>query len=206
MQATDVRNKERECELVVNVDHYCGLRSSYDVKNGLLQAFKLSGKIIDEDSSPYINKPAPFNNKPVRIEIYSKTDEEFLERICMDYTGGMGEPCGVVRVNAGVKPEQYENPYGEIDEFQPVSMDLFLTPVAFESIRRQVVEAHSLQLILRMQLTLFGEALLPLVRDKRMAVTIKPHELDVSVFHGYGVKHIVIFTTQIKIECFTTSI
>jgi hypothetical protein len=192
------RSEERECELVIEFFHYGNVESSYDAKTGLLRCLVLLGQIDDKwYDDHYYRGDSAFHDKPVRLEIYSKPDEESLERIRVDFMGGTGDPCGVVRVTAGLEPERFSfHGDGEDVETEPVYIDLFLSPDAFEAIRRQAAEAYDHRLIMRANMTLVGDALLAMNRDETMPFGLKPRELDISVFNGYGVRSFVISTTR----------
>lgn len=184
---------ERECELVVNLFHYGNVETSYDANTGLSRRLVLLGRIDDDwYEDYYCQGDSPFHDKPVRLDVHFKLDEE-IARIRADFMGGTGDPCGVVRVTAGLEPDRFEL-HGESVETEPVYIDLLLSADAFGAIYRQAADAYDHRLVMRVRMILVGDALLSITRDKKMPLRLNPRELDISAFNGYGVKSFAIST------------
>lgn len=186
--------KERECELLIDLFHYHGVESKYYPKTGLSSRLVLTGQIDDGWYDDYhYQEPSVFHGKRVRLEIHSPPDQDDLERGRTNFMKGSGDLCGIVRINAGVEPEQHEF-RNEIFESEPVYIDIHLPPNAFERICSQASKACCHLFALRATMTLIGDALLSINRDKTMPLKLKPRELDVSSFNGYGVRSFELLT------------
>lgn len=135
----------------------------------------------------YYKEASVFHGKRVRLEIHSPPDTGDLERGRNNFMEGSGDLCGVARINAGVEPEKHEY-RGEKFESEPVYLDIHLPPHAFETISNQAAKAYGHRLAMRATMTLVGDALLSIKREKYMPLQLKPRELDTSTFNGYGVR------------------
>ena len=155
----------------------------------------LSGQIDDAWYDDYYYKDSSaFHQKPVRLDLHSPPNPEDIERERTFFMEGTGKICGVARINAGVEPKRFDF-NGEEHESEPVYIDLFLCPDVFAAICDQAIEAYNNHLNMRATMTLVGDALQQIKRDPRMPWPLTPRELDISVFHGYGVKSFEIQTT-----------
>ena len=137
------QSKERFCDLRMMLFQYGGVSTTYDVKGGIKRRFVLSGHIDDPYRTPlgdiqeFGEGDSAFHGKPVRLEIYSPPDPEWLgwPKHIRD-TPSISHACGLARVNAGVEPEKFELD-GETVEGSAVRVVLAVSADAFEAIRRQ---------------------------------------------------------------------
>ena len=180
----------------MNLFHYSRVEISYDATSGLSRHLTLSGQIDDAwyDDYDYEGSSA-FHQKPVRLDLHSPVNPEDIERERTFFMRGAGKVCGVARINARVEPKRFDF-NGEEHESEPVYIYLFLSPDAFAAICDQAIEAYNNHLNMGATMTLLGDALQQIKRDPRMDPVLKPRELDISVFHGYGVKSFKIYTMR----------
>jgi hypothetical protein len=185
----ETQSEERECDLRVALLGYSGVNTSYDAKAGLKRSVVLSGRIDDPylGGGPDFSAPH-FHEKPVRLEISSPPDPEWLGRVRA--ARGVDEACGLVRVNAGVEPKRYEVD-GEMIEEEPVKVILAVSGDAFEAIRHQASEAYDHRRIMWAKVTLIGKSL-PELESAMLFLG----DLDVSELRGYAVSDFEIFDTR----------
>ena len=75
---------EKFCDLRMLLSRYSGVSTTYDAKGGIKRSFSLSGHIDDPYQSPlgdiqeFGEGDSVFDGKPVRLEIYSPPDPEWL--------------------------------------------------------------------------------------------------------------------------------
>lgn len=180
----------------MNLYHYKGITTTYDAKIGLSRHLKLTGQIDDKWYDAYYFKhDSLFHQKTVCLEIHSPPNPESIEEERANFMGGVGKLCGVAKIKAGVIPESFEI-NGVNHELEPVYVDLFLSHDAFAVINDQALDAFKNQFSIRATIILVGDALQQIKRDKTMPLLLKPRELDTTVFNGYGVKSIEIFTKK----------
>jgi hypothetical protein len=189
------QSEESFCDLRMMLFRYGGVNTTYDAKGGIKRSFVLSGRIDDPDlgpgSGPDFSAPH-FHNKPVRLEISSPPDPEWLGTVCT--ARGVDEACGLVRVNAGVEPKRYEVD-GEMIEEEAVKVILAVNDDAFEAIRSQASEAYDHRRIMQAKVTLIGESL-PETDDPTSPFGLDLADLDVSTVQGYAVRGFEIFDTR----------
>ncbi len=184
--------EKRTCHLNVMLSQYGGVHSQYDAIHGLKRRITLFGWINDPESGPLgdINERFPdsaFHHKAARLEISSPADPAWLEEVLTSLGGK--NACGSVRVTAGVEPYHWEIE-GEVVEGTPVEVYLEVSPDAFESIQRQVLDANEHNRIMRAKIV-FSAAALP---DTDSHFTFL-RDLDVSKPGKYAVMGFEIFNT-----------
>lgn len=134
----------------------------------------------------------------MRLELHSPSNPEAIGRERKFFMKGIEkEICGVARINAGLEPMRFDL-NGEKYESEPVYIDLLLSSDAFTAICDQAIDAYNNHLYMRATMTLVGDALQLIKRDPSMPRLLKPRELDISVFNGYGVKYFEINTIRSK--------
>jgi hypothetical protein len=182
-------SKARTCDLNLALYRYGGIDTSYDAKAGLRRQMVLSGRIDDSyvGGGPDFSDPR-FQGKPVRLEISSPPDPKWLSEALN--TPDVGNVCGLVLVNAGVEPKQFEFD-GEVVEEEPVKPMLTVDADALEAIRRQAAEAYDHRRIMWATVTLVGE---PLPETRSAFIFLK--DLDVSKRQTYAVGCFRIFDTR----------
>jgi hypothetical protein len=108
----------------------------------------------------------------------------------------VGNLCGWVRVRAGVEPERFELDR-EMVETEPIQAFLYLTPDAFEAIRRQAAHAYDHRRIVGATIPLVGNALSATDNPEMDTLFgLKPKDLDISADKVYGVRGLEIFDTR----------
>ena len=195
------QSKESFCDLSMMLFRYGGVNTTYDAKGGIKRRFVLSGRIDDPyvgplgDPSPVGEPGSAFHDKPVRLEISSPPDPEWLgwPRHIRD-TPSISHACGLARVNAGVEPKRFELD-GETVEGHAIRVVLAVSADAFEAIRRQASEAYDHRRIMQAKVTLIGESL-PETDDPTSPFGLDLADLDVSTVQGYAVRDFEISDTR----------
>ena len=193
--------KERFCDLKMMLFRYSGVSTTYDAKGGIKRSFSLSGRIDDPDPGPsgksaHFGFPgSTFHDKPVRLEVHSPPDPEWLgwPKHIRD-TPSISHACGLARVNAGVEPEEFEL-FGETIEGPAIRVVLAVSADAFEAIRRQGAEAYDQRRIMQVKVTLIGDSL-PETDDDDYIWGLRLKDLDVSKVQDYGVRGFEISGTR----------
>ncbi len=184
---------ERTCDLNVMLNWYGGLHTWYNARTGLKRSTTLIGRIDDSYLAPLGNidphlPDSSFHGKPVRMEICSPADSEWLDEVRVSL--GDSDACGCVSVRKGVEPDRFDID-GEMVEADSVTARLDMRPDAFEAIQRQVVDADDHQRIMRAKITLSGNAIPK--ADSRFTFL---KDLDVSKAQDYAVRDFEIFNTR----------
>lgn len=185
---------QEECNLVVYINKFLGDELKYEFDKIFSNTLFLDG-IIDDNwyEDYYYKQSSKFHRKHAVLNIYSPPSKRFLEEAKISLIEDPLDLCGVVRVNAELETERYEY-QGKIKEIPPISIDLHVNLKCFESIKFQILNALSLRMNIKVKLVLVADVLKKIERSKSMPMTIKPRELDISVFNWYGVKDFEIFT------------
>jgi hypothetical protein len=187
--------EERTCDLRLALFRYRGVHTSYDAKLGLRRSVILSGRVDDPDlgpgSGPDFSAPH-FHNKPIRLEIYSPVDPDWLgwPKHIRD-TPSIRHACGLARINAGVEPERLKLD-GETVEGDSIRVVLAVSADAFEAIRRQAAEAYDHRRIMWAKITLIGEA----IPETDNIFGLNLADLNISTVQDYGVRDFEIFDTR----------
>ena len=142
LKVPEEQSKERFCDLRMKLFRYGGVSTTYDAKGGIKRSFSLSGHIDDPyqtalgDIQEFGEGDSAFHDKPVRLEIYSPPDPEWLgwPKHIRD-TPGISHACGLAKVAAAVEPENFELD-GETVEGDAIRVVLAVSADAFEAIRR----------------------------------------------------------------------
>ena len=176
----ETKSEGKTCSLQLELFRYGGVNTSYDAKVGMKRRLVLSGRIDDPDLDALTFSAPHFHNKPVRVEITSPPDPEWLGEVLG--TPDAENACGLVQVNARyVEPERFELD-GEIVKDEPVLVMLKVSADIFEVLRCQAVEAYDHHRVTWASLTLVGEAL-----PKPDSLFIFLKDLDVSALRVYAV-------------------
>ena len=194
------QSKERFCDLRIMLFRYGGVSTTYDAKGGIKRHFVLSGRIDDPyvgplgDISPFGEPGSAFHDKPVRLEIYSPPDPEWLGWLKhIRDTPSISHGCGLAGVNASVEPDRYELD-GETVELDSITVVLAVNADAFEAISRQAAEAYDHRRIMQAKVTLIGESL-PGTDDATSRFGLHLADLDHSTVQDYGVRDFEISDT-----------
>lgn len=194
LEMPEEQHQESYCDFRMLLSRYSGVSTTYDAKGGIKRSFSLSGHIDDPYQTPFGDiqefgaGDSVFDGKPIRLEIYSPPDPEWLgwPKHIRD-TPSISHACGLARVNADVEPETFEL-FGETVEDAAVRVVLAVSGDAFEAIRSQAAEAYDHRRILRAEVTLIGDALPEPDKPPVSALDLrlKPKHLDVSKAQDYG--------------------
>jgi len=198
------QSTERFCNLNMLLIRYSGVSTTYEIKGGIKRKFSLSGHIDDPYQTPlgdiqdFGEGDSAFDRKPVRLEIHSSPDPEWLGWLKhIRDTPSISHACGLARVNAGVEPEKFEL-FGETVEDAAVRVVLAVNADAFEAIQSQAAEAYDHRRILQAKVTLIGDSL-PQADTSEVSTLdlwLKPKDLDVSKVQEYGVSDFEISGTR----------
>lgn len=185
--------EDRVCDLRLALFRYGGVRSSYDPVVGLMRRVVIVGRIDDPDLGPGSGpsfSDSRFHGKPVRLEISSPPDPEWLDEIRK--TRGVAHACGLVRINAGVESERITLDGGAVED-EPLVAMVVVSADAFEVIRRQAAEAYDHRRVMWANVKLAGD---PLPNSDKSLGYICLKDLDVSERRGYAVRSFEIFDTR----------
>lgn len=144
---TQEKSEENNCSLTLEMFRKgVHTTTSYDANSGLTGHLDLSGWIDDRSDDK-----SPFHNKLVHMEISSPSTPGRWARV-LNKTG-TDKTCGVVQINADIKPERFELE-GEIVGEGPVIVRLEVSTDSFEVLRRQVVNADEQHLNMGMEVSI----------------------------------------------------
>lgn len=191
----DEESDENTCEFRLSLLPFRGsVTTWFDRKTGMQRSMVLLARVDD----PYLGGPsfsAPhFHEKPVRLEISSPPDSEWLSEVNTKL--GAAESFGRVRVKKNVETEQLCDD-GEKFEVEPIRIRLDIPPDVFEAIHSQAIEAYRQRHLLWANVTLVGEKL-PSV-DTELGILFL-QDLDVSEDREYAVGRFEIFDTRYTFE------